>query len=70
MDHDKTDTLEGIGIPALPGNEEQIELFEIFRGALESGREVSFTQTSTSLKVQACAPLGYWTKMSDSVNSN
>jgi hypothetical protein len=59
MDHDKTDTLQGIGIPSLPGNEDQIELFEMFRDALEAGREVSFTQTSTSLKLQACAPLGY-----------
>jgi hypothetical protein len=59
MDYDKMDTLQEIGLPELPGNEDQIELFEKFRDALGAGREVSFTQTITGLKLRAYAPLGY-----------
>lgn len=59
MDYDKMDALQEIGIPELPGNEVQMELFEKFRDALEAGHEVSFTQTASGLKLKAYKPLGH-----------
>ena len=57
MNSDTFYDLEEIGIPILPGNAEQIELFEKFLDALEAGRDVDFTQTAGGLKLRASVPL-------------
>ena len=57
MDYEKLDALQEIGIPALPGNEDQIELFEKFLDALETGREVPFAQTVSGLRLKASDPV-------------
>ena len=57
MNSDKMDDLEEIGIPALPGNARQVELFEKFLDKLEAGRDVDFTQTAGGLKLKVYDPL-------------
>jgi hypothetical protein len=49
MRFEKMEDLQKIGVPVLPGVKEQIELFEKFLSA--AGRDVTFTQTSSGLKI-------------------
>jgi hypothetical protein len=57
MQSDKLATSEAIGIPSHPGNADHIELFEKFLDALDKGRDVTFKQTASGLRIEIHDPL-------------